>query len=448
MQRFAYPCGKCRLRNLRSVALVSSGLFLTVSLANLLFSMSQSNRNSMDAALFASDNPTVSSGSVSQPNSSSSFQQTLPPIFPISNSAQLSPTFLATVVQAVKSTIAAEQASDFHSNTVDVSSQDDAEQAPYFHSNNVDVSSQDDVQRSFAISELPDTHTLGQHTSLGIGSSLPPVYSSLAPSSQPGRPAFGVPTFVASTLFASGRPVVSSDSTSLLSGPILHQSFVIGPGFPTIPATLVNQIVSGKYVDLCDLLSRNLASVQPEQQVLFDGRMVLSVGPKKTIEDIVSWIEAFTVYSFVLTSYFPHRWKDLAQYKLRILSIYQKCSSFEWLAYDRLFREHAAATNLSDWSQINVEHLNFHASGATAWGSRDSLSEAAGDINTRIFCKSWNRGHCIARGANCRYAHRCSSCDGSHRATVCPRRASSSSRKFYQRRSSSSYSSRSMSKRR
>ena len=392
-------------------------MFFTISLANLLSSMYRSNRNSMDK-------PAVSSGLASQPNSSSSSQQTLPPIFSVLSSA---------------------------------------EQAPYCYSNieAAAVSSQDDVQSSVAISEsseLTEAQTLSPYTSslLGIGSSLPQDYSSLALSSKPGRPAFGVPfgatfsppnpslvSFRTSTSSASALPVVSSDTTSLPSGPILHQSFFFGQDIPPIPATLVNQIVSGKYVDLCDLLARNLTYVEPEPQVLLDGRMVLSARPKKTIEDIVSWIEAFTVYSFVLTSYFPRRWKDLAQYKLRILSIYQKCSSFEWLTYDRLFREHAAATNLSDWSQINVEHLNFHASGATAWGSRDSLSEAAGDINTRIYCKSWNRGHCIAQGANCRFAHRCSSCDGSHRATFCRGRASSSSRKCSQRRSSSSYSSRS-----
>ena len=402
--------------------------------------MSRSNRNSMDAAVFASDNPAASSGSLSQPNSSSSCQETLTPIFSVSSSAQLSPKFLATMGQKVKSTIAAEQ-------------------APYFHSNIEAVSSQDVVQSSVAISEsskLAEAQALGPYTSFsGIGSILPPDYYSLAASSQPGRPAFGVPSFVTtfappnssllsfrtSASLASASPVVSSYSTSLLSGPILHQ-FVFGPGIPPIPATLVNHIVSGKYVDLCDLLSRNLACVEIEPQVLFDGRMVLSAGPKKTIEDIVSWIEAFTVYSFVLTSHFPYRWRDLAQYKLRILSIYQQYSPRVWLAYDRAFRKYAAETNICDWSQINVELLNFYASKATAWGSRDSFSEAAGDINTRIFCKSWNRGHCAAPGANCRFAHRCSSCDGLHRATVCRGRASSPSRKFSQRRSSSPYSSR------
>ena len=160
---------------------------------------------------------------------------------------------------------------------------------------------------------------------------------------------------------------------------------------------------------------------------------VSSAGPKRTkrrIEDIVSWIQAFTVYSFVLNSHFPHRWRDLAQHKLLILSTYQQFSSRVWLAYDRGFHEHAAATNSSDCSQINVQLFNFHASGATAWGNRDSFSEAAGAINSRIICKSWNRGHCVAPAASSRFAHRCSSCDGSQRTTVCPGRASSPSWEF------------------
>ena len=124
---------------------------------------------------------------------------------------------------------------------------------------------------------LGDPQALGPHMSS--------LKSSIALSL--GRPAFIVPSFVAtfalpnpslasfgtSASLASALPVVSSDSTSLLSAPILHQSFVTGPGISPIPAKLVSQIFSGKYEDLCDLLSPNLAYVEPEPQVLFDGRV-------------------------------------------------------------------------------------------------------------------------------------------------------------------------------
>lgn len=59
--------------------------------------------NSMDVTLFAADTPAALFGSAPQQNSSSSSQQTFPPISSsLSSSAQLSPDFLATVVQANK----------------------------------------------------------------------------------------------------------------------------------------------------------------------------------------------------------------------------------------------------------------------------------------------------------------------------------------------------------
>ena len=139
--------------------------------------------NSMEAALFAADTPAASSGSASQQNSSSSSQQTFPPISSsVSSSAQLSPDFLATVVQAVKAEFAAKQ-------------------APVAYSHIVPVSAEDDIQLSVAVSEsslLLANQALGSQTSslLGFGSSLLPWHSSSLPaSSQPGRPAIVVPTF-------------------------------------------------------------------------------------------------------------------------------------------------------------------------------------------------------------------------------------------------------------
>ena len=58
--------------------------------------------------------------------------------------------------------------------------------------------------------------------------------------------------------------------------------------------------------------------------------MIVTSNPKrsrKKIDDIVTWMEAFSIYTTILTSYFPHRWNDLSPYKL--------------LIYDRAFRENA-----------------------------------------------------------------------------------------------------------
>ena len=129
----------------------------------------------------------------------------------------------------------------------------------------------------------------------------------------------------------------------------------------------MGQIVAGKFVDLSELLSSNIASAEPETQLFFKGQLVLTSTPKKPkwrIEDITSWLEAFSIYCLILASHFPHRWKDLMNYQLLILRTQRHFTGRVWFAYDHAFREHVAATNLTDWSSINVQLFNFHAAGA------------------------------------------------------------------------------------
>lgn len=120
-----------------------------------------------------------------------------------------------------------------------------------------------------------------------------------------------------------------------------------------MPAKTIAQIVAGKYVDLSDFLAPNLQLQQndSEPQLLFDGRLVLTSPPKRQrhkIEDIVVWMEAFSIFALVMVTHFPHRWKDLLQYQLLVLRTFRHFSGKVWLAYDQAFREHAAAIRLTD----------------------------------------------------------------------------------------------------
>ena len=90
-----------------------------------------------------------------------------------------------------------------------------------------------------------------------------------------------------------------------MAPPSFQQPFVVGPGFSPVPPKLVAQIVAGKYIDLSDLLSSNLSHSESEPQLLFDGRVVLSAPPKRQrrrIEDVVTWLEAFSVFSLILVT--------------------------------------------------------------------------------------------------------------------------------------------------
>ena len=93
------------------------------------------------------------------------------------------------------------------------------------------------------------------------------------------------------------------------------------------------------------------------------------------MEDIVSGVEAFTLFAMVLTSFFLHRWWDLTAYKLLILSTYRPFAGRVWLTYDHAFREHTAATKLTDWYSVNEQLYKFHAAGASARSSSSSETQ-------------------------------------------------------------------------
>ena len=94
------------------------------------------------------------------------------------------------------------------------------------------------------------------------------------------------------------------------------------------------------------------------------------------------------------------------------------------------FREHAAATNLTDWSTLNIQLYNFHAAG-TSVHDHDAVTasnEPRGAASSTIICRSWNRGQCIASFALCHFAHKCQSCFGHNHVKDYPRDSSSQQR--------------------
>ena len=55
----------------------------------------------------------------------------------------------------------------------------------------------------------------------------------------------------------------------------------MGPSFAPVPAKLVGQIVSRKFVELSDLLQANIAQSESEPKLVFDSRMILTSNPKR-----------------------------------------------------------------------------------------------------------------------------------------------------------------------
>lgn len=160
---------------------------------------------------------------------------------------------------------------------------------------------------------------------------------------------------------------VSTFPPASQSLPTLDQPFIVGPGFTPIPYKLVQRIINGKFIDLSELLADNLVEAERDPLIFFDGKLTVTA-PKKhshrQIEDIVAWIEAFSIYSLIICSYTPHRWRDLTDYKLLIIRTQRQFHNRVWLQYDEAFRQHAAASKLTNWSVMNSKLFSLYATGA------------------------------------------------------------------------------------
>ena len=97
----------------------------------------------------------------------------------------------------------------------------------------------------------------------------------------------------------------------------LHRPFVVGSGYSPIPAKLVTKIRIGQFIALADLLAENLKAQETEPQTYLDGELLVTSSKNRIqeITDIVTWIEAFIVYSWILSV---------------------QCSSIQVAGYDRV----------------------------------------------------------------------------------------------------------------
>ena len=79
--------------------------------------------------------------------------------------------------------------------------------------------------------------------------------------------------------------------------PPFNKTFVVGPGHVAIPTKLVTKITSGQLMDLADLLSANLGTVEQEPQTFVDGKLLVSKkGRAVEIQDVLTLTEAFTIF--------------------------------------------------------------------------------------------------------------------------------------------------------
>ena len=129
--------------------------------------------------------------------------------------------------------------------------------------------------------------------------------------------------------------------------PNLNKAFAMGPRYAPVPYKLVSKITAGPFLDLAGILPDNIRAQEIEPQAFLEGKLVVPGSKKKVMEiaDIVTWIEAFTIFSMILCHTFPSRWKDLNQYKLLIIQTARRFSHKSRLHYDIAFRKEAVTAS-------------------------------------------------------------------------------------------------------
>ena len=101
----------------------------------------------------------------------------------------------------------------------------------------------------------------------------------------------------------SGVPSsVLANTLQCVQSPNLNKAFVMGPGYAPITYKLVTKITAGLFLDLAGLLPDNIRTQEIEPQAFLEGKLVVSGSKKRVIEiaDIITWIEAFTIFSMIL----------------------------------------------------------------------------------------------------------------------------------------------------
>ena len=113
------------------------------------------------------------------------------------------------------------------------------------------------------------------------------------------------PTFIHEAVPA---PIVITGMSSSF-----NQAFILGPGCPPVPAKLVSHILSGKFIELSELMLENLDAPTTEStSFTIEGRSIVptttTLSQKKTeITDILTWIESFNSYISVITACQPEK---------------------------------------------------------------------------------------------------------------------------------------------
>ncbi len=165
--------------------------------------------------------------------------------------------------------------------------------------------------------------------------------------------ALGLLTFAGSGATPSRTEVADGGA---LAGPPQPKLMSVGTGLPALPRRLVDRIRSGEYIDFTELPPAKGKGKTPAQ--MGEGQIVVVqaadlAATRRTIPDLATWIQCFSLYVAVLAPSQPEVIPELMAYQAMIAKASQTYRWPSWLVYDQSFRQEKAGTSGQSWARVD-----------------------------------------------------------------------------------------------
>lgn len=201
-----------------------------------------------------------------------------------------------------------------------------------------------------------------------------------------------------------------------------------------VSADLKHKILSGKYIDLSDLLPKSAQS-ESDTQITYaedaQGHLIPKSVKKRRYElSIAQWTSAFHTFMSVYVELHPDDVQDLLAY-MELIRSAARDHPVAWRTYDEEFRTKKAADPARPWGMIDSQLWLSHFCKPTTPAYRRDLARVARTSvptttsNVKI-CHFYNSSRGCRRSP-CDYSHLCSVCAGRHPEYACKQSQSSRS---------------------
>jgi hypothetical protein len=204
---------------------------------------------------------------------------------------------------------------------------------------------------------------------------------------------------------------------------------------PEFPDSEWTNLVNGRPVNLGAVLSGLFSTTTNDERFeILGGGLELrfgAVAPTKLVSDAGTWTIAFDKMRAATLFAFPHRARELGNYRDYIVGLFAAShSSFHdrIISFDKAVRKRVAQrrdVELTDFHQfMDIKTAVVDPIGVgVVTAQRESNAGAARRPKTEA-CNNWNIGRCTADVGNCRRLHICNNCRvAGHKGPDCPERS-------------------------